>query len=178
MEFVQIKCKFPEHVSFFTARILMDDFVTDSLQKFKVAPTNEQLQQYIKNKYKNFECDTYYCLLLQLNEEEAFNTVSSRSMASYECPVQKRKLKQEERDQLRVFRKKKKSLKKENEICEICQEDLDNHVYTLPCCSSSFHGVCIRKAMQWRMTCPCCYADLSKLLSNKSDQNKTNASQQ
>ena len=54
MEFVQMKAKFPEHIPFYLARSIIDDFVNDSLDEFKVAPSNEQLQDYISKKYKDY----------------------------------------------------------------------------------------------------------------------------
>jgi hypothetical protein len=170
MEFLQIKAKFPVHISFFTARLIIDDFVTDSLEQFEVAPTNEQLQDYIDAKYKSFLCEKYYCLLVELTPQEALNTVSSRSMSSYEAPVHKRKLERSEKENLASFCKKKKN-NKVDKICEICQEKLGStHVYVVPCCDSMFHGSCIRKALEWRDTCPMCYSNLKDLICKKSSQ--------
>ena len=169
MDFVQVKAKFPAYVSFFTARILIDEFVTDSLNEFKVVPTNEQLQTFISKRYKNDTCDKYYCLMVELTAEEVINTASSRSMSTYEAPVHKRKLQKKERTLLKSFRKKIKSSKKKT-ICEICQENLSNHVYIVPCCKSMFHGSCLRKAFEWRETCPMCYVNLKDLLDKTTNQ--------
>lgn len=169
MEFVQMKAKFPEHIPFYTARLIIDDFVADSLYEFKVAPTNEQLQHYINNKYKHDKCTQRYCLLVQLNEEEAMNTVSSRSMGTYEAPVNKRKLNDEEKKCLKSFKKKEK-INHVHKICEICQYEFKpkEHVYTLEC-GCQFHGKCIKESLEYRRTCPLCYKtiNLTPLLSKE-----------
>lgn len=171
MEFLKVRAKFPGHISFFAARMLINGFVTDSLENFKIAPTNEQLQTYINSRYHDYTCDTYYCVMIELTPEEAMNTVSSRSMSSYEAPVQKRKLETQEKRNLKNFRKKRKDETSKDEKCEICQENLSKHVYTVPCCQSSFHGACIRKALTWRDTCPMCYQNLANLLAKTETQN-------
>lgn len=161
MEFVQMKAKFPSHVPFFLARAMIDQFVTDSLYEFKVAPTDDQLQTYINSKYKGEECTQRYCLLVQLTEEEAMNTVSSRSMGTYEVPVRKRKLSMNEKRCLKSFRKKEKR-NPVNKKCEICQYDFNStdHVYTLPC-KCQFHGACIKRSLEYRKTCPLCYKEIN-----------------
>lgn len=161
MEFVQMKAKFPEHIPFYLARSIIDDFVTDSLDEFKVAPSNEQLQNYISKKYKEYPCTQRYCLLVQLTEQEAFNTVSSRSMATYEPPINKRKLNRKEKKTLRSFAKKTKINPVHNK-CEICQYDFEDkdHVYTLNC-GCQFHGKCIKLSLEYKRTCPLCFKEVT-----------------
>jgi len=156
-----MKAKFPSHIPFYVARAIIDEFVVDSLYEFKVAPTEEQLQTYVTSRYKGEECTQRYCLLVQLTEEEAMNTVSSRSMGTYEAPVQKRKLTMQEKRTLKSFRKKEK-LNPVNKKCEICQYDFksSDHVYTLNC-NCQFHGACIKKSLEYRKTCPLCYEDIN-----------------
>lgn len=160
MEFVQMKAKFPDHIPFYLARNIIDDFVIDSLDQFKVAPSNEQLQNYINSKYKDYECTQRYCLMVQLTEEEAFNTVSSRSMSSYEPPINKRKLSKEEKKKIRSFKKKRK-VNSVYKKCEICQFDFKKkeHVYTLEC-GCQFHGKCIKLSMEYKRTCPLCFKEI------------------
>lgn len=161
MEFVQMKAKFPSHIPFYLARSIIDDFVVDSLEEFKIAPSNEQLQNYITTKYKDDVCTQRYCLLVQLTSEEAFNTVSSRSMATYEAPVNKRKLSKEEKESLKSFKKKSK-INPVNKKCEICQYDFkkQDHVYTLNC-GCQFHGKCIKVSLEYRRTCPLCFKEIN-----------------
>tara|TARA_B100000902_G_scaffold32893_1_gene39369 strand:- start:339 stop:848 length:510 start_codon:yes stop_codon:yes gene_type:complete len=161
MEFVQMKARFPSHIPFYLARAIIDDFVADSLYEFKVAPTNEQLQTYITSRYKGEECTQRYCLLVELTEEEAINTVSSRSMGTYEVPVRKRKLSKEEKRSIKSFRKKEK-LNPVNKKCEICQYEFKktDHVYTLDC-GCQFHGACIKNSLEYRKTCPLCYKEIT-----------------
>lgn len=160
MEFVLIKAKFPSHVPFYLARSIIDDFVTDSLNEFKVAPSNEQLQNYITKKYKDFECTQKYSLMVELTEDEAFNTVSSLSMNTYEAPVNKRKLSTNEKRCLKSFKKKAK-LNPVNKICEICQYEFKKResIYTLDC-GCQFHGKCIKKSLEYRRTCPLCFKEV------------------
>ncbi len=161
MEFVQMYATFPSHIPFHIARLIIDDFVADSLYEFKVAPSNEQLQTYISTKYKDHACTQRYCILVELTEEEAFNTVSSRSMATYEVPVKKRKLSDEEKKHVKTFKKKEK-INFVNKKCEICQYDFKrtDHVYTLDC-KCQFHGKCILAALEYRKTCPLCYKEVN-----------------
>lgn len=161
MEFVQMKAKFPSHIPFYRARLIIDDFVADSLYEFKVAPSNEQLQNYISSRYKDEECTQRYCLLVELTEQEAFNTVSSRSMTTYEVPLKKRKLSSKEKKCLKSFKKKEK-LNPVNKMCEICQYKFkpSDHVYTLEC-KCQFHGRCIKQSLEYRDTCPICYTKIN-----------------
>ena len=173
MEFVRMSAKFPSHIPFYLARAIIDDFVTDSLDQFHVAPSNEQLQNYITKKYKDFQCSQTYSLLVDLTEDEAFNTVSSRSMATYEAPVNKRKLTTNEKKSLKKFKKILK-LKPVNKICEICQYEFEkkDSIYTLPC-GCQFHGKCIKKSLEYRRTCPLCFkqVQLGSSLSKESNKN-------
>ena len=156
MECVRVKAKFPEHVPFYIARMVMHDYVVDSLEEFKVAPTDEQLQHYITRRYKEDECILPYCTLVTLTVQEAMNTVSSRSMATYQAPIKKRKLTTTERKDIKKF----KSVHiPPNAFCEICQYDIKRGLYTLPC-GCMFHGKCIRKALEYQARCPLCYKDV------------------
>ena len=172
MEFVQMKAKFPSHIPFYLARSIIDDFVGDSLDEFKIAPSNDQLQNYISKKYKDYECTQRYCLLVQLTAEEAFNTVSSRSMATYEVPVNKRKLSSKEKKCLRTFKKKSK-INPVHTKCEICQYDFNkkDHVYTLEC-GCQFHGKCIKLSLEYRSTCPLCFKEINLNSSPSKELNK------
>ena len=162
MGFVRMKAKFPSHIPFYIARTIIDDFVTDSLDEFKLAPSNDQLQNYITKKYKDQECTQRYCLLVELSDEEAFNTVSSRSMDTYEPPINKRKLSKEEKKCLKSFKKKAKINIVHNKKCEICQYDFSakQHIYTLEC-GCQFHGKCIKQSLEYRRTCPLCFKDIN-----------------
>lgn len=161
-----MSAKFPDHVEFRTARYLISEFVTDSLVEFKVCPTKDQLQSYIQNKYSGFACVKYYSLLIQLTPEEALNTVSSRSMTTYEAPIRKRKLSADEKELVKKFKSKKKRKLKYKKKCEICQEILVKHVYTLKC-KCQFHGACIRKALEYSNKCPLCYKAILELSPSK-----------
>ena len=173
MEFVQMRAKFPEHIPFYLARSMIDEFVNDSLDEFKVAPSNQQLQTYVKSKFKDYECTQRYCLLVQLSEEEAFNTVSSRSMATYEPPINKRKLTKEEKKSLKTFKKKSK-VTPVYKKCEICQYDFTkkDHVYTLNC-GCQFHGKCIKQSLEYKRTCPLCFKEVNLNFSPSKELNRS-----
>eukprot|EP00942_MAST-04A_sp_MAST-4A-sp1_P014778 g14778.t1 len=157
MDFVRMRAKFPDHIPFVFAKHLMTEFIEDSLHEFKVAPTNEQLQTYVNNRYRDWTCDTSYCVMICLSPEEALNTVSSRSMETYE-PVKKRKrkLSKEESKELKTYKK----FKCKGGKCEICQYDFKGPRYVLPC-GCHFHGKCIRQAIKYSDKCPLCYTTLN-----------------
>lgn len=172
MEFFQMTAKFPEHIPFYIARSIIDNFVADSLEEFKIAPSCKQLQDYISNRYKEYSCTQRYCLLVQLTEEEAFNTVSSLSMTTYEPPVTKRKLNNDEKKCLKSFKKKSK-INPVYKKCEICQYDFKkkDHVYTLDC-GCQFHGKCIKLSLEYRRTCPLCFKVINLASSPSKEQSK------
>ena len=153
MECVRVKANFPDHVPFFIARTIMHDFVVSSLEEFKVAPTNEQLQHYITRKYNEYKCDLPYCTLITLTMEEAMNTVSSRSLSEYKAPIKKRKLSTCERKDLKKY---KVVHIPSNAFCEICQYNIVKNLYKLPC-GCIFHGKCMKKALEYQNKCPLCY---------------------
>lgn len=161
-----MSAKFPDHVQFRTARYLISEFVTDSLVEFQVCPTKDQLQQYIEKKYVGYDCVKYYSLLIQLTPEEALNTVSSRSMATYKAPIRKRTLSEDEKKKVKEFKTKRRKKLKCQKNCEICQEKLTRHIYTLKC-KCQFHGACIRKALQYSNKCPLCYKPILKTSPSK-----------
>ena len=92
MECLPMSAEFPAHVPFYLARMIVSDFVSDYLDEFSIAPKNKEIQQYVFDAYEGLKCTKSYTFLIQLTPEEAFNTVSARSMETYKAPTTKRKL--------------------------------------------------------------------------------------
>lgn len=170
MECLPMSAEFPAHVPFYLARMIISDFVSDYLDEFSIAPKNKDIQQYVFDAYEGLKCTKSYTFLIQLTPEEAFNTVSARSMETYKAPTTKRKLDEAEAKTVSSFKKRKVRVR--CKLCEICQYTLKRNVHTLPC-GCQFHGKCLEKALEYNRRCPLCYTAIDLKPSPATASSKT-----
>jgi hypothetical protein len=154
MEYCKIEGLFPPTCPFLLASQLLNEVANASLEEFQCAPTQGEINEFLNKKFKDDSLIKLYSIRMSLSPEEAFNTVCSMSMDTYD-PIKKRKLDREENKKL----KKMRTVSDEIINCAICLYDVIGKRSKLKC-GCEFHDKCIKLAMEYKKQCPLCYCDV------------------
>jgi len=159
MEECVISGKFPPDFPYVSARYMLRRLSYESLDEFKCAPSEGQISTMLNDRFTGEDLTEEVSIRVVLTPEEALNTASSVSMASYTSVSKKRKLSKTDKKYLKRCSNKMSSEHTSVRDCSVCLYSITKDCCEIKC-GCIFHSKCLRKALKFSNKCPVCSSEV------------------